>query len=43
VQSIDVDVTTTKITLRLVAVSKPGKGADARDFTAISDLLFVAR
>jgi len=42
VQSIDVDVTTTTITLRLVAVSAPGTGRDARDFTAISDLLLVA-
>ncbi|WP_028645717.1 NADase-type glycan-binding domain-containing protein [Nocardioides sp. URHA0020] len=43
VQSIDVDTTTTTITLRLVDVSKPGKGKSGRDFTAISDLLFVAR
>jgi hypothetical protein len=43
VQSIDVDTTTTKITLRLVSVSKPGTGPAARDFTAISDLLFVGR
>ncbi|KQW53351.1 hypothetical protein ASC77_03450 [Nocardioides sp. Root1257] len=43
VQSVDVDVTTTTITLRLVKVSAPGKGSSRRDFTAISDLLFVAR
>lgn len=42
VQSIDVDATTTTITLRLVAVSTPGTGPDSRDFTAISDLLLVA-
>jgi hypothetical protein len=42
VQSIDVDVTTSTITLRLVSVSKPGTGAASRDYTAISDLLFVA-
>jgi hypothetical protein len=42
VQSVDVDTTTTTITLRLVSVSKPGTGSDKRDFTAISDLLFVA-
>ena len=42
-QSIDVDVTTATITLRLVSVSEPGEGAAARDFTAISDLLFVGR
>jgi hypothetical protein len=43
VQSLDVDVTTTTVTIRLVAVSEPGKGPSRRDFTAISDLLFVAR
>jgi hypothetical protein len=43
VQSQDVDVTTTTITLRLTKVSAPGKGPSRRDFTAISDLLFVAR
>ena len=43
VQSVDVDVTTTTVTIRLVAVSEPGKGPSRRDFTAISDLLFVAR
>ena len=43
VQSLDLDVTTTTITLRLIAVSKPGKGPSRRDFTAISDLLLVAR
>ncbi len=43
VQSVDVDVTTTTVTIRLVAVSEPGKGPSRRDFTAVSDLLFVAR
>jgi hypothetical protein len=43
VQSVDVDVTTRTVTIRLVAVSEPGKGPSRRDFTAISDLLFVAR
>jgi len=43
VQSVDVDVTTTTVTIRLVDVSAPGKGPSRRDFTAISDLLFVAR
>jgi hypothetical protein len=43
VQSVDVDVTTTTVTIRLAAVSEPGKGPSRRDFTAISDLLFVAR
>ena len=43
VQSLDVDVTTTTITLRLVKVSAPGKGPSRRDFTAISDLVFVPR
>ena len=42
VQSVDVDVATTTITLRLVQVSKPGTGPDRRNFTAISDLLLVA-
>lgn len=42
VQSIDVDATTTTIALRLVAVSAPGTGRDARDFTAISDLVLVS-
>jgi hypothetical protein len=43
VQSLDVDVTSTTVTIRLVSVSEPGKGPSRRDFTAISDLLFVAR
>jgi len=42
VQSVDVDVTTTTIVLRLVAVSPPGTGRAARDYTAISDLALVA-
>lgn len=42
VQSVDVDVTTTTIVLRLVAVSPPGTGPAARDYTAISDLSLVA-
>lgn len=41
VQSVDVDVSTTTVTLRLLAVSKPGSGPSARDFTAISDLSLV--
>ncbi|GAA4721405.1 NADase-type glycan-binding domain-containing protein [Nocardioides conyzicola] len=43
VQSLDVDVTTTTITLRLVKVTAPGTGSSRRDFTAISDLVFVPR
>lgn len=43
VQSMDVDVTTTTVTIRLLSVTEPGKGPSRRDFTAISDLLFVAR
>ena len=42
VQSVDVDVTTTTVVLRLVTVSPPGTGRAARDYTAISDLSFVA-
>ncbi len=42
VQSVDVDVTTTTVVLRLVEVSPPGKGRAARNYTAISDLSFVA-
>ncbi|GAA1152291.1 zinc ribbon domain-containing protein [Nocardioides aquiterrae] len=41
VQSVDVDVTTTTVVLRLVSVSPPGEGRAARDYTAISDLSFV--
>jgi hypothetical protein len=41
VQSVDVDVTTTGVTIRLLSVSKPGSGPSARDFTAISDLSLV--
>jgi len=32
------DVVTSKVVLRLVAVSKPGKGPASRDFTAISEV-----
>ena len=42
VQSVDVDATTRTITLRLVEVSKPGKGPSGRNFTAISDLSLIA-
>lgn len=42
VQSVDVDVTTTTVVLRLVEVSPPGRGPAARDYTAISDLSLVA-
>ena len=41
VQSVDVDVTTTTVVLRLVSVSDPGTGRASRDYTAISDLSFV--
>jgi hypothetical protein len=41
VQSTDVEVTTTTITIRLLAVSEPGTGPSSRDFTAISDLSIV--
>ena len=37
-QTVDVDVTTTTVVLRLVAVSAPGSGPSSRDFTAISEL-----
>ena len=37
-QSVDVDVTTTTITVRLLEVSAPGNGPAARDYTAISEL-----
>jgi hypothetical protein len=42
VQSVDVDVTTRNVTLRLLRVSPPGSGRAARDYTAISDLLLVS-
>ncbi|MGB0101693.1 MAG: hypothetical protein WBP61_15550 [Nocardioides sp.] len=41
VQSVDVDVETTSVVLRLVSVSSPGSGPASRDFTAISDLSFA--
>lgn len=37
-QTVDVDVTTRTITLRLIDVSQPGNGPARRDFTAISEL-----
>jgi len=37
-QTTKVDVTTTTVTLRLVEVSKPGKGAARRDMTPISEV-----
>ena len=40
-QSTDVDVTTSSVTLRLVTVSRPGKGSTSRDYTAISDLSLI--
>jgi hypothetical protein len=40
-QTIAVDAETTTIELRIVEVTDPGKGPDARDFTAISDVRFV--
>lgn len=41
-QAVDIDpVETTTVTLRLVEVSKPGRGRAARDNTAISELLLV--
>jgi hypothetical protein len=43
VQSVDVDVTTTTVVLRLVSVSPPGAGRASRNYTAISDLSFVGR
>lgn len=43
VQSQDVDVTTTTVTLRLDAVSAPGKGPASRNYTAISDVSLVNR
>jgi hypothetical protein len=42
VQWQDVDVTTTTVVARLLSVSDPGTGRAARDYTAISDLSFVA-
>jgi len=42
-QSVDVDVTTTTVTLRLVEVSRPGKGPAARDYTAISEVGVTGR
>jgi hypothetical protein len=41
VQSVDVDVTTRTVTMRLVAVSKPGKGPASRNYTAISEISLV--
>jgi hypothetical protein len=42
VQSVDVgSVTTSTITLRLLQVSKPGKGPAARNYTPISDVAIV--
>lgn len=38
VQSVDVDVTTSTVTLRLLAVSAPGRGPNGRNFTAVSEL-----
>ena len=41
-QLVDVpDVVTRKVVLRLVKVSKPGKGSAARDFTAVSEVSMV--
>jgi hypothetical protein len=40
-QMVDVDAETTTIELRIVDVTAPGKGPDARDFTAISDVKFA--
>jgi hypothetical protein len=41
-QMVDVgDVVTSKVVLRLVTVSKPGKGDAARDYTAISEVSLV--
>lgn len=42
-QSVDVDVTTATITIRLLEVSEPGKGPAGRDYTAISELSVVGR
>jgi hypothetical protein len=43
VQSVDVDVTTRTVTLRLLDVSPPGTGPARRDYTAISELTLVGR
>jgi hypothetical protein len=40
-QTVGVDVTTTTVVVRLVAVSGPGTGPEARDYTAISELSLV--
>ena len=40
VQTVDVDVTTSTVRLRLVTVSKPGKGRAARDMTPVSEVVF---
>ena len=37
-QTVDVDVTTRTVVVRLVVVSPPGSGPAARDYTAISEL-----
>ncbi|WP_243060300.1 zinc ribbon domain-containing protein [Nocardioides sp. SR21] len=42
-QSVDVDVTTTTITIRLLDVSPPGNGPAGRNYTAVSELSFVGR
>ena len=41
VQSVDVDVTTRTVTMRLVKVSAPGKGPASRNYTAISEISLV--
>lgn len=41
VQSIDVDVTTSSVQLRLVDVGDPGRGPSGRDFTAISTVALL--
>ena len=40
-QTVDVDVTTRTVVVRLVSVSEPGTGPEARDYTAISELLLA--
>ena len=40
-QTIDVDVTTSTVVVRLTEVSEPGTGPSARDYTAISELSIV--
>ncbi|WP_395660023.1 NADase-type glycan-binding domain-containing protein, partial [Nocardioides sp.] len=42
VQSVDVDVTTATVVLRLVEVSPPGTGPASRDYTAVSEISLVA-